>query len=87
MATTPTSPGPLPTPVVGVDWLREAMTRDDGRPVVLDVRWTLRPPPKTAKERKAAAREDPPGLVLLKTGFGGTRIIDLLVGDPLPRIC
>ncbi|MGH3512224.1 MAG: hydrogenase expression/formation protein HypE [Pseudonocardiaceae bacterium] len=30
---------------------------------------------------------DPPGLVLLKTGFGGTRIIDLLVGDPLPRIC
>jgi hydrogenase expression/formation protein HypE len=31
--------------------------------------------------------EDPPGMVLLKTGFGGTRIIDLLVGDPLPRIC
>ena len=24
---------------------------------------------------------------MLKTGFGGTRIIDLLVGDPLPRIC
>ncbi|WP_279339191.1 hydrogenase expression/formation protein HypE [Sphaerisporangium perillae] len=31
--------------------------------------------------------EDPPGLVLLKTGFGGTRIVDVLVGDPLPRIC
>jgi hydrogenase expression/formation protein HypE len=31
--------------------------------------------------------EDPPGLVLLKTAFGGTRIMDLLVGDPLPRIC
>ncbi|MDX8034935.1 hydrogenase expression/formation protein HypE [Lentzea sp. BCCO 10_0856] len=30
---------------------------------------------------------DPPGLVLLKTGFGGTRICDVLVGDPLPRIC
>jgi len=29
----------------------------------------------------------PPGLVLLNTAFGGTRIIDLLVGDPLPRIC
>lgn len=29
----------------------------------------------------------PSGLVLLKTAFGGTRIIDLLVGDPLPRIC
>jgi hydrogenase expression/formation protein HypE len=31
--------------------------------------------------------EDPPGLVLLNTTFGGTRIVDLLVGDPLPRIC
>ncbi|MDT7630175.1 MAG: hydrogenase expression/formation protein HypE [Pseudonocardiales bacterium] len=31
--------------------------------------------------------EDPPGLVLLKTTFGGTRIVDMLVGDPLPRIC
>ncbi|GAA5195534.1 hydrogenase expression/formation protein HypE [Rugosimonospora acidiphila] len=30
---------------------------------------------------------DPPGLVLLNTVFGGTRIVDLLVGDPLPRIC
>lgn len=30
---------------------------------------------------------DPPGLVLLNTVFGGTRICDLLVGDPLPRIC
>ncbi len=29
----------------------------------------------------------PAGLVLLKTAFGGTRIADLLVGDPLPRIC
>lgn len=32
-------------------------------------------------------RADPPGLVLLRTGFGGTRIVDMLVGDPLPRIC
>jgi hydrogenase expression/formation protein HypE len=30
---------------------------------------------------------EPPGTVLLKTAFGGTRIVDLLVGDPLPRIC
>jgi hydrogenase expression/formation protein HypE len=28
-----------------------------------------------------------PGIVQLKTAFGGTRIVDLLVGDPLPRIC
>ncbi|HEY7485710.1 MAG TPA: hydrogenase expression/formation protein HypE [Streptosporangiaceae bacterium] len=32
-------------------------------------------------------KEDPAGLVLLNTVFGGTRICDLLVGDPLPRIC
>jgi len=25
--------------------------------------------------------------VILRTGFGGTRIVDMLVGDPLPRIC
>ena len=30
---------------------------------------------------------DPPGIVQLKTAFGGTRIVDILVGDPLPRIC
>jgi hydrogenase expression/formation protein HypE len=32
-------------------------------------------------------KDDPPGLVLLRTSFGGTRIMDMLVGDPLPRIC
>jgi hydrogenase expression/formation protein HypE len=30
---------------------------------------------------------DPPGIVVLRTTFGGTRIVDMLVGDPLPRIC
>jgi hydrogenase expression/formation protein HypE len=32
-------------------------------------------------------KDDPPSLVLLKTEFGGTRIVDMLIGDPLPRIC
>ena len=32
-------------------------------------------------------RDDPKGLVVLVTPFGGTRIVDMLVGDPLPRIC
>jgi hydrogenase expression/formation protein HypE len=31
--------------------------------------------------------DEQPGIVRLKTAFGGTRIVDLLVGDPLPRIC
>lgn len=30
---------------------------------------------------------EPPGLVLVETAFGGRRVMDLLVGDPLPRIC
>ena len=30
---------------------------------------------------------DPPGRVLGRTAFGGHRMIDMLVGDPLPRIC
>ena len=32
-------------------------------------------------------RREPEGLVLLDTAFGGSRIVDMLVGDPLPRIC
>jgi hydrogenase expression/formation protein HypE len=32
-------------------------------------------------------KTDPPGLVLVETAFGGRRVLDLLVGDPLPRIC
>jgi hydrogenase expression/formation protein HypE len=31
--------------------------------------------------------EEPPGMVLVKTAFGGRRVMDLLAGDPLPRIC
>ncbi|HEY0359766.1 MAG TPA: hydrogenase expression/formation protein HypE [Mycobacteriales bacterium] len=34
-----------------------------------------------------SVKADPPTLVLLKTEFGGTRIVDMLIGDPLPRIC
>ena len=30
---------------------------------------------------------EPEGVVVLLTSFGGTRIVDMLVGDPLPRIC
>jgi hydrogenase expression/formation protein HypE len=30
---------------------------------------------------------EPEGIVALRTTFGGTRIVDMLVGDPLPRIC
>jgi hydrogenase expression/formation protein HypE len=32
-------------------------------------------------------RGEPPGMVLVHTSFGGRRVMDQLVGDPLPRIC
>jgi hydrogenase expression/formation protein HypE len=32
-------------------------------------------------------REQPSATVLGTTDYGGTRVIDMLVGDPLPRIC
>jgi hydrogenase expression/formation protein HypE len=32
-------------------------------------------------------KSEPHGMVLLQTAFGGRRVMDLLVGDPLPRIC
>jgi hydrogenase expression/formation protein HypE len=31
--------------------------------------------------------EEPAGAVLVTTLYGGTRLVDMLVGDPLPRIC
>jgi len=32
-------------------------------------------------------REEPSGTLLGANGYGGVRAIDMLVGDPLPRIC
>jgi hydrogenase expression/formation protein HypE len=32
-------------------------------------------------------KSSPAGMVLMETAFGGKRVVDQLVGDPLPRIC
>jgi hydrogenase expression/formation protein HypE len=32
-------------------------------------------------------REQPAAAVLVSTKYGGSRVVDMLVGDPLPRIC
>ena len=32
-------------------------------------------------------RDEPAGTVLATTRYGGSRVVDMLVGDPLPRIC
>lgn len=34
-----------------------------------------------------SVQADPPGMVFLRTEIGGMRVLDMLVGDPLPRIC
>ena len=31
--------------------------------------------------------DDPDGFVQMQTGLGGRRMVDWLIGDPLPRIC
>ena len=35
----------------------------------------------------AVVQAEPEAMVLVQTAFGGRRVMDLLVGDPLPRIC
>ena len=63
-------------------------------------RSSRRKPPMQALERAAGpfpaasrrrvigeVRREPPGMVLVETSFGGRRVMDQLVGDPLPRIC
>jgi hydrogenase expression/formation protein HypE len=30
---------------------------------------------------------EPQGIVAMRTGFGGTHIVDMLIGEQLPRIC
>ncbi len=37
--------------------------------------------------RIGEVRKEPPGKVLLRTTIGSTRILDMMVGEPLPRIC
>ena len=41
----------------------------------------------SAAARVGEIHSEPPGIVVLRTSMGGTRIVDMLVGDPLPRIC
>jgi hydrogenase expression/formation protein HypE len=49
---------------------------------------TLRSHPLGAEAAIVAeVQPEPPGLVLLETSFGGSRVVDMLAGDPLPRIC
>jgi hydrogenase expression/formation protein HypE len=46
-----------------------------------------RHPLGTAARIVGTVRTDNPGLVTMRTPFGTTRIVDMLAGDQLPRIC
>ena len=41
----------------------------------------------SGRPRSARCAPSRPGMVLVETSFGGRRVMDQLVGDPLPRIC
>ena len=57
-------------------------------PAAREARALLRAHPLGAgAEIVGTVREEPRGFVLLETSLGGSRIVDMLVGDPLPRIC
>ena len=44
-------------------------------------------PAGTEAARIGEVRAEPPAMVFIRTAFGGTRVVDMLIGDPLPRIC
>ena len=48
----------------------------------------MRAQPRGAEAcRIGRVESSPPGRVLLETGIGGTRIVDMPSGELLPRIC
>ena len=81
-------------------WLRDAtrgglatvmneLARDTGLGIVLDDAALEALRAAGCPEAVSIGRivEEPASSVVLTTGFGGTRMVDMLVGDPLPRIC
>ena len=95
-STSRASPSPLPWSVRVISWASIRCTSPTR------ARWSLswRPTRSTPRWQRCAlipsggrprwwarSRPSPEGIVVLRTSFGGTRIVDMLVGDPLPRIC
>ena len=61
--------------IVAEDAAEEALARLRAHPLGVDA------------ELVGEVLVEPEGLVVLTTALGGSRIVDMLVGDPLPRIC
>ena len=78
--------------ILGLDPLYVA---NEGKLVALVSAYAAEPILKRMKEtdygRDACiigeVKEEPKGIVAMVTGFGGTRIVDMLAGEQLPRIC
>ena len=70
-------------------WPTRASSSPSSRPRRPTRRWPrcARCPAAKRRPRSARSGREPPGMVLVETSFGGRRVMDQLVGDPLPRIC
>jgi hydrogenase expression/formation protein HypE len=62
-----------------------AFVAPDAAPAALDALRAVPGCDRAAEIGEVAS--EPSGMVLLETAFGGRRVMDQLVGDPLPRIC
>jgi hydrogenase expression/formation protein HypE len=62
-----------------------AVVDPDVAPAALDA--LRRTPGGEAAAAIGEIRDDPPRAVVATTRYGGSRVVDMLIGDPLPRIC
>ena len=84
--------GPWPPERVTAAWREEAFEPDAADTAAADAALAaLRAAGGEGEFEQAAVigevKTQPPGMVLVETAFGGKRVMDQLVGDPLPRIC
>ena len=68
-------------------WRMRERSSPQSRPLADEALALLRAVPGGEWPPRADVTEDPTGMVLVNTAFGGRRVMDMLVGDPLPRIC
>ena len=64
-----------------VAFVPAASTPTPSSPRCAPTRWARTP------RSSARASRTHPGMVVARTGFGGTRVVDLPIGEQLPRIC
>ncbi len=79
--------------MINADLLGENNRRGSQPPEMIEILWIklLKRMRNNVYGRDACiigeVKREPQGIVVMRTGFGGTRIVDMLVGGQLPRIC